>query len=218
MTSSSFSFAKWIGLLDEALNRRDVRWVIYGIAVMSVVIGPLRGWFEFWFCVALLVGVSRIGIVRSFFADMSGFQRCVASGLVVVLMVGQLKDESRKIFPFVSWTMYSKQTGKATKVYAFRAICEDGACVQLSTNLFPSNTLNVARKLKSLVDARVKASGKKREKIDEQIRLLEESLRRECVARVGAAHGVVLMEGLLDMKEPSRFVSWSPCYEIRFDR
>lgn len=202
------------------LRQRKLALGLASLAGISLAFVPWRVAFESVFFLALILCISRLKLVRIHFSELSRAQQGWVCGLIALLMAAQLADISRKSFPFVNWTMYSKSTPLTSSVFALKAVCSDGSSFDIPTNPFPTHTLNAATRLKSLLEKRDTVKPGKREALESRIRQLEDALRNACAVRSGGrpVTSLILMEGTINLSRRPELVDWAPCHEIRFLR
>ena len=109
-------------------------------------------------------------------ASLDPLRRRLIQGFIVLMVAGQLYDRPGRIYPFVSWTMYSNATHPGQNVNRIRARLTDGRIEDLPICPFPIRTLNCAATLRLLAkkaaDPDSKNPGRAKRRLDEFERML----------------------------------------------
>ena len=127
---------------------------------------------------ALLLGVAAIPGFANYWRNASAHEKRFIGVITFCLLVGQTAGESRKLFPFVEWDMYSQVIpNEPTMVVQYVGVTEKGDRVLLNpAQIVPAlgrGTLRITNGMQNLVRGALSAEGNEEQQKDYRWRMQE---------------------------------------------
>jgi len=101
-----------------------------------------------------LVGFASLPAVRNYWIKRQISERRFITAVVLLMLVGQIAQNERTIFPLTSWNMYGKEDAVEKEVVEFVGVTKDGRRYQLNPAVaFPSlgrGTLRIHNQMEGL--------------------------------------------------------------------